>query len=110
MTAALLIILIGFIGTATLKNVIKKIIALDIMNVGIVMLFVTVSSKKGSLPPVIISGKAGVTYSDPIPQAVIITAIVIGFSILTLSTVLATMLADRKKKVNVDEFERMMEE
>jgi len=104
------VFLIGLVGLITVKNIIMKIIALDIMNVGLVMLFVTASSPRGALPPIISEAAQPDRYADPVPQAVIITAIVIGFSILTLSTVLASMLAERKRKIDVDNMERMMQE
>ena len=103
-----MVVTIGLAGLIIGKNIVSKIISLDVMNVGIVALFVSMSYRKGSLPPIITQNNT--THADPIPQAIVITAIVIGFSTLTLSTTIAVMLSEKLKRTSVKEFERMMDE
>jgi len=69
-----------------------KIISMDIMSTGVVAYFVLVSSRDGLFVP-IVSKLKDVAYSDPVPQAVILTAIVIGFSIQALMLVGVMKLA-----------------
>ncbi len=85
-----------------------KIISLDVMNVGIVLAYVVSSYRPGDMPPIIES--LSEKYADPIPQAVIITGIVIGFSVLTLLVVLSVSLMERTGKSDVKILERMMKE
>ena len=98
-------ILIGMFGIVYNKNIFIKLLSLEVMNVGVVFLFVAMSHTKGSLPP-IYTGEG--TYADPIPQAVIITAIVIGFSILALSVSIVSGIVGELKRERVDDIERMM--
>lgn len=69
-----------------------KIISMDIMSTGVVAYYVLVASREGLFTP-IVSRVKDVAYADPVPQAVILTAIVIGFSIQALMLVGVMKLA-----------------
>ncbi len=85
-------ILCGFFGIIFKKNLVMKIISMDIMSTGVIAYYVLVASRGGLFTP--IAAKANnVAYSDPVPQAVILTAIVIGFSIQALMLVGVMKLA-----------------
>jgi multicomponent Na+:H+ antiporter subunit C len=79
-------ILCGFFGILFKKNLVMKIISMDIMSTGVIGYYVLVASRDGFFTP--IAGNANNTnYADPVPQAVILTAIVIGLSIQALMLV-----------------------
>ena len=82
----LLTVLIGFLGVLCKKNLIMKIISMDVMSTSVVGLFVLISARSGLFTPIFSAGR-NVAYADPVPQAVILTAIVIGFSIQALMLV-----------------------
>ena len=76
----------GFFGIILKKNLMMKIISMDVMSTGVIGLYVLVAAGSGLFTP--IAGQAEqVDYADPVPQAVILTAIVIGFSIQALMLV-----------------------
>ncbi|MGV2830034.1 cation:proton antiporter subunit C [Myxosarcina sp. GI1(2024)] len=79
-------VLCGFFGIIFKKNLVMKIISMDIMSTGVIAYYVLVASRDGLFTP-IVAGKDNVAYADPVPQAVILTAIVIGFSIQALMLV-----------------------
>lgn len=85
-------ILLGFFGIIFKKNLVMKIISMDVMSTGVVAYYVLISSREGLFTPILSPAK-DVTYSDPVPQAVILTAIVIGFSIQALMLVGVMKLA-----------------
>ncbi len=85
-------ILLGFFGIIFKENLVMKIIAMDVMSTGVIALFVLVAARTGVRTP-IVAGLAGESYADPVPQAVILTAIVIGFSIQALMLVGVMKLA-----------------
>lgn len=87
-------ILIGLLGVLLKRNLLLKILAMDVMGTGIISLFVLAASRTGNRTPTAIPNPPD-AYADPVPQAVILTAIVIGFSILSLLLVCATSLAKR---------------
>jgi multicomponent Na+:H+ antiporter subunit C len=86
------IILIGLYGVIFKKNLVMKVIAMDIMNTGVVSLFVLSAWQRGKAP-IIGESSIPLPMADPIPQAVILTAIVIGFSILALLVVVVMDLS-----------------
>ncbi len=85
-------ILCGFLGIILKKNLVMKIISMDIMSTGVIAYYVLVASRNGLFTP-IVSRVKDVAYADPVPQAVILTAIVIGFSIQALMLVGVMKLA-----------------
>jgi len=85
-------ILCGFFGIVFKKNILMKILSMDIMSTGVISYYVLVASRSGVFTP-IAEVAENPEYSDPVPQAVILTAIVIGFSIQSLMLVGAMKLA-----------------
>ncbi|PNW65292.1 UNVERIFIED_CONTAM: cation:proton antiporter [Euhalothece sp. KZN 001] len=84
----------GFFGIIFKRNLVMKIISMDIMSTGVIAYYVLVASRSGLFTPIITNTNTEkVTYADPVPQAVILTAIVIGFSIQALMLVGVIKLA-----------------
>ncbi len=79
-------ILSGFFGILLKKNLVMKIISMDVMSTGVVSYYVLIAARNGLVTP-ILSDVKNETFADPVPQAVILTAIVIGLSIQALMLV-----------------------
>lgn len=79
----ILLFLIGIWGMIKKDNLIKKVIALNILNSSMVILFVYLGSKTGSTAPIMFEGIKDIV--DPLPQALMLTAIVIGISLTALA-------------------------
>ncbi|WP_216913751.1 MULTISPECIES: NADH-quinone oxidoreductase subunit K [unclassified Synechococcus] len=95
----LVAVLVGFVGLLLRRNLFLKVLAMDVMGSAVVALFVLVAARSGLLSPILAAPlapgavTAPVPMADPIPQAVILTAIVIGLSIQALLLVVITRLA-----------------
>lgn len=100
----LLAILSGFFGILLKKNLVMKIIAMDVMSTGVIAYYVTVAARIGLFTPILSEGKG--SYADPVPQAVILTAIVIGFSIQALMLVGVMKLARNNPTLETAEIEK----
>ena len=98
------IFLIGIWGVIGAANLIKKIIGLSIANSAIIMLFIYFGGQSGETAP-IDAGKFGVPV-DPIPQALMLTAIVVGICVVAMSLVLVYRLYQRYGTLDADEIER----
>jgi multicomponent Na+:H+ antiporter subunit C len=96
----------GFLGILWQKNLINKVIAMDVMSSGVVAYFVLMASRTGLLVP-ITTEPSTKTYADPVPQAIILTAIVIGFSIQALMLVCIMKLAKDHPTLEYTEIENM---
>ncbi|MEC4817637.1 MAG: cation:proton antiporter subunit C [Scytonema sp. PMC 1069.18] len=98
-------ILCGFFGIILKKNLVMKIISMDVMSTGVIAYYVLVASREGLFTPIVSDLKKG-AYSDPVPQAVILTAIVIGFSIQALMLVGVMKLARDNPTLESNEIEK----
>ncbi|MCA6573486.1 MAG: cation:proton antiporter subunit C [Pseudanabaena sp.] len=98
-------ILCGFLGILLKKNLFMKIISMDVMSTGIIAYFVVVASRGGVFTP-ILSDTPRNNYADPVPQAVILTAIVIGFSIQALMLVGIIKLSRNNPTLEINEIEK----
>jgi multicomponent Na+:H+ antiporter subunit C len=90
-------VLIGLVGLLLRRNLFLKVLAMDVMSTGVIALFVLVAARGGLRTPILsadtpIAERAG-AWADPIPQAVILTGIVIGFSVQALLLVATSRLA-----------------
>lgn len=89
MTAPVVIVfcvfLMGFYGIITSKNMIKSIIALNMVQTSGVLLFIFLASRAGDSLPIYGEG----VPVDPLPQALMITTIVIGASITALALMMS---------------------
>jgi len=95
----------GFFGIIFKKNLVMKIVSMDVMSTGVIAYYVLIASRDGLFAP-IISDVKDIVYSDPVPQAVILTAIVIGFSIQALMLVGVMKLARDNPTLESNEIER----
>ncbi|MGA1411688.1 MAG: cation:proton antiporter subunit C [Prochlorotrichaceae cyanobacterium] len=98
-------VLFGFLGIILKKNLMMKIIAMDVMSTGVIAFYVFISTHSGVFTPILGESPQG-TYADPVPQAVILTAIVIGFSIQALMLVGVMKLAKDNPTLEIDEIEK----
>ena len=79
---AILLFLIGLYGVLVKRNLIKMIIGLMIMEYAINLIFALMGYIKEGTAPIF---KAKITnYVDPLPQALVLTAIVIGLGTTAL--------------------------
>jgi multicomponent Na+:H+ antiporter subunit C len=86
----------------------QLIIGLGLLSNGTNLLIFTAGGLTRARPPVVPEGAERLTapYADPVPQALILTAIVIGFGVLAFSLVLAYRVHATVGTDDVDEVGR----
>ena len=86
--ASILVFFIGFYGLIASNSIIKAIAAIGIMEIAVVMFFLSIGYFTGIKPPI---GRdmTNAKVADPLPQALVITTIIIGIAV---TAVLITML------------------
>ncbi|HAZ48875.1 MAG TPA: cation:proton antiporter [Cyanobacteria bacterium UBA11369] len=99
-------VLCGFFGIIFKKNLVMKIVSMDVMSTGVIAYYVLIASRNGLFTPIFDKAKNNVAYADPVPQAVILTAIVIGFSIQALMLVGVMKLARDNPTLETNEIEK----
>jgi len=98
-------VLCGFFGILLKKNLVMKIVSMDVMSTGVIAYYVLIAAREGLFTPILSEAPRG-NYADPVPQAVILTAIVIGFSIQALMLVGVMKLARDNPTLETHEIER----
>jgi len=79
---AIMLFFVGLYGAMTQRNIVKTILSVGIMDTGAIVFIAMANKPIEALPP--ISGTAITRMSDPVPQALMITAIVIGVSVVAM--------------------------
>jgi multicomponent Na+:H+ antiporter subunit C len=100
------IFLVGIWGIISQRNLIKKILGLSISNSAIIMFFVYFGSLSGEGAPILDKASRTVRPVDPLPQALMLTAIVVGICIVALGLVLVYLLYKRYGTLDMAEIER----
>lgn len=85
-----LLFITGYFAIVGMKNIIKKVFGLNLINVATVLLFILEGSRIGEQAPILDASVH--TMVDPIPQALMLTAIVIGVCVTAFSLALAVRL------------------
>ena len=96
---------LGLYTILTRKNLIKIIIGIDIMESALILLLIASGYKEGGQAPILNDNYQIIV--DPIPQALALTAIVIGASITALMLFLAVKLHKQYGTLNVEEIRRL---
>jgi multicomponent Na+:H+ antiporter subunit C len=106
-----ILILIGFWGLLSQKNIIKIIVSFTILETGINILIVALGWIKGRTAPIIDDSVEQManhnvlnTIVDPVPQALVLTAIVIGFGVTALLLAYAMKLFRAKRTLEINKF------
>lgn len=90
---AVTLFLIGLFGCVTQRNILKTIISINLMGLAAIILFITANFDPKNSPPIASTG--GVAIADPVPQALMITAIVIGIAVTALALALLIRVVRR---------------
>ena len=84
---------IGLFGAMTQRNIMKTIMSVGIMDMGAILYFAMSNLPENARPP--ISGTPVDVMADPVPQALMITAIVIGVSVIAMCLAMYMRVAYR---------------
>jgi multicomponent Na+:H+ antiporter subunit C len=95
---------VGLWGILTRKNIIKMIIGFSIMDTGSHILIVALGYVPGGTAPIFSSlAEAGATaVVDPLPSALVLTAIVIGLAVTALMLSYAIKIEETSQTLSID--------
>ena len=100
--ASIGLIAIGLYVMLTKKNFIKVIIGLSLFQTGINMLLIVIGYIRHGTAPIFSQADLGAeNMVDPTPQALVLTAIVIGVAVLALALSLAIRLYEHYGTLNL---------
>lgn len=101
---AILLFGIGFANLLVQKNLIKKIIGLNIMDTAVYLFLAEKGYIAGRAAPIVVNGVQEVeAYINPIPSGLVLTGIVVSVSVTALMLSLTVRLYQRYHTLDLDE-------
>jgi len=92
----------------TSRNLVKKIIGLNIMETSVFAFIVTTGMVDGGAPPLLGAGIEG-PFASPLPHALVLTGIVVAVSVTSLALVLVLRIKAELGSVELDEIDSVGE-
>ncbi len=101
---AMLLFVIGFSNLLLQKNLIRKIIGLNIMDTAVYLFLALKGYIEGRKAPIVVDGVQSMeAYVNPIPSGLVLTGIVVSVSVSALMLALTIRLYRRYHTLDLDE-------
>ncbi len=110
MSLYLLCIILFSIGIYCLlvkKNLIKKIVGLGIAEYAINLFFILLGYRNQGEAPILSDQVSTVNFVDPLPQALILTSIVIGLGITALMVAIVLRIYEKYKTFDIEQIRKL---
>ncbi len=98
---------IGLYCLLVKKNLVKKIIGLGITEYAVNLFFILLGYRRGGEAPILDKKVVITNFVDPLPQALILTSIVIGLGVTSLMVAIALRLYEKYKTFDINEIRRL---
>ena len=107
----IVLILIGLYGVVVKKNVVKIVISLAIMEYGVNLLLILIGYRLKGTAPIMAPGTSIAEFVagavDPLPQALVLTSIVISLGVLAMMVAICIRLYERYGTFDITEMRRL---
>ena len=105
MATGFILILMGLYGALTDRNILRIIVSFSVANTGVNLVLVAVGYMRGRTAPILDEAvpmtDAVTRIIDPLPQALVLTAIVIGLGVTALMLTYAYKLYEEKGTLDI---------
>ena len=98
-----LLMMAGFYTVIARGNLIKKIVGLNIFQTSVFLLYISMGKVQGGTAPIL--DPHFVTYTNPIPSVLILTAIVVGVATTALGLALVVRIREAYETIEEDEIQ-----
>lgn len=99
--------LVGLYGVLSKRNLIKIVIGLAIMEYSVNLFLILVGYVRGGTAPIIDADMQGELFVDPLPQAMVLTAIVIGLATTALLLAIAIRIYKKYGTFDIREIKNL---
>ncbi|MGH8645253.1 MAG: cation:proton antiporter subunit C [Gammaproteobacteria bacterium] len=100
----IVLLMIGFYTVITRGNLVKKIVGLNVFQVSVFMLYISLGKVHGGTAPIAAEGFS--VYANPLPHVLILTAIVVGIATSALGLALVIRIYKAYGSIEEDEIQR----
>lgn len=104
---SIIIFSVGTLIVLTQPNLIKKVIGINIMENAIFLFFIAVGNIVGGEAPIIDYAATDPVYINPLPSALVLTGIVVSFSVTAFALALIVRLYKYYGTINAPDFMKM---
>jgi multicomponent Na+:H+ antiporter subunit C len=95
------LLIIGLYGMLARPNLIRKLMGMNILQVAVIMFFITVAAKTNATLPIALEGaETAARYINPLPHALMLTALVVSISTTGVALALAIQIYRRYGTLN----------
>lgn len=102
------LLMIGFYAVIAKVNLIKKLIGLTLFQAAVFLLYITMAKVEGGTAPIFpLDGGVAGLFSNPLPQVLILTAIVVGISTTALGLGIVVRIKEEYGTIEEDEIQRV---
>ena len=102
-----ILFLVGLYGVFTRRNLVKIVISLSIMEFSIFLMLILIAYIDNGIAPIVTPGEPIPIYVDPLPQAMVLTAIVIGLATTSMLMAIAIRLYRKYKTFDIREIKSL---
>jgi multisubunit Na+/H+ antiporter MnhC subunit len=102
-----ILFLVGLYGVITRRNLVKIVISLSIMEFSTFLFFALVGYIDGGVAPIVNPSDPAKIYVDPLPQALVLTAIVIGLATTAMLMAVIIRLYRKYKTFDIREINNL---
>ena len=99
----ILLMMVGFYTVISRGNLVKKIAGLNIFQVSVFLLYISIGNVQDGTTPIIAEGFT--RYSNPLPHVLILTAIVVGVATTALGLALVVRIKEAYGTIEEDDIQ-----
>lgn len=106
----IVLMMTGFYIVVSCGNLVKKIVGLNIFQVAVFMLYISIGKVTGGTAPIFpidslgkIKADPEIVYSNPLPHVLILTAIVVGIATTSLGLALIVRIREEYDTIEEDD-------
>jgi multicomponent Na+:H+ antiporter subunit C len=95
----------GLLAMVLRRDLVIKLLALGLVNSASILFLVSIGDRPGGRSPIQLPGEIGL-FVDPLPQALVLSAIVVNFAVLALALVFVMILCERYHSTDSNRIEQ----
>jgi multicomponent Na+:H+ antiporter subunit C len=104
----ILLMALGLYAVIVKGNYVKRMIGLAIFQAAVFLLFITMDKVEGGTAPIFTGNELpGQLFANPLPQVLILTAIVVGISVTALGLAIAIRIKEEYGSIEEHDTQRM---
>ncbi|WP_108883548.1 cation:proton antiporter subunit C [Anderseniella sp. Alg231-50] len=101
------LLMIGLYCVLARTNIIKSLIGLTIFQSAVFLLYISMDKIDGGTAPIIQEGVENQVFANPLPQVLILTAIVVGISTTALALAVTVRIKEAYGTIEEDKIQEM---